>query len=313
MLDSQIITIKYKDSEINTALAKTTAAGSSCTYHFNQNEEYFIKFKTEFTVPSLPIHHDVRIDKPENEYLKKIRSIFNEIFLLAPDLFRESTYFFDPADILKLHFFRVYKIKETRYLYLQKIDLMYRSQEATIIEKGTNDMTPEYKTTNLYANGRFIPLESVVADDDKLPSFQIKQTLSDTWIGESGRGYLAKGIWIDDDLTKFFTQLFLPPKKKIYPCYPFGCQHKTICYTPLDLSPEGRKSSLPYLHNALSFLNPYMGEIQKDLRNSSFTRDSALFKSLKSRVPEGWNVFLENLKMEIYLNDNDMKEFRVEF
>ena len=124
MLDSQIITIKYKDSEINTALAKTTANGSSRTYHFNQNEEYFIKFKTEFTVPSLPIHHDVRIDKPENEYLKKIRSIFNEIFLLAPDLFRESTYFFDPADILKLHFFRVYKIK-----YVLKSNTLRAPQE----------------------------------------------------------------------------------------------------------------------------------------------------------------------------------------
>lgn len=149
-------------------------------------------------------------------------------------------------------------------------------------------------------------------ENEETPTFRIKQTLSDTWIGETGRGYFTKGIWMDDDLTKFFTKLLVPKTVRIYPFYPFVCRYKTICENMADLSPGFRVSSLTHLIQALEFLSPFMEDIQERLRDNQFSEEMEFFQNLKSKVPDYWNLVFQDIKIETYLNQNDMREFKVE-
>jgi hypothetical protein len=79
---------------------------------------------------------------------------------VAPDIFSDLTYFFDPGEILKPCFYRLYRIGESYYLYLLRIDLTFRPLEAELLERGTNDVTSAYRTNRLYIESDFIPLAS---------------------------------------------------------------------------------------------------------------------------------------------------------
>jgi hypothetical protein len=306
---SRLIQAPYADKGINDLLGNLDAAPARYTRHFSQNEDFFIKLSSEFNVPPLPIHHDVKKPKPEREYLLKIKDILTQLVSLAPDVFQELTYFFDPSDILRPAFFRLYRIDSSQYLYLVKLDLLFRSQDDTVIEKGNNDWTPQYRTSNLFLSAFYVPLNSVNLRDGL---FEVKQTVADTWKGERGRGYFAQGIWIDDDLTKFFSRVFLPQGKRAYPFYPFVCQYNTICQNLINLGPDDRRYSLPFLHRAFNFLAPSMRQIERKVRGNGFSEDHDIFKALKSKVPDFWETFFDGLKVETYLNTNDMREFRVE-
>lgn len=309
---SQFINIDYSDSEINKIISSPPTSGVSYTCHFNQNEEFFLKLASDFSVPHLPIHHDVNDPTPKSEYLAGLIDVMEQLFSLVPDLFRDLAYVFNPFEILKPRFFRKYQVEGQDYLYILTCDLLYRSQEDAVIEKGTNDRTAHYSTRNLFIEGLFIPLDEVVQENEGTPTFRIKQTLSDTWIGETGRGYFTKGIWMDDDLTKFFTKLLVPKTVRIYPFYPFVCRYKTICENMADLSPGFRVSNLTHLIHALEFLGPFMEDIQERLRDNQFSEEMEFFQNLKSKVPDYWNLVFQDIKIETYLNQNDMREFKVE-
>jgi hypothetical protein len=311
-LSSQLIGIEYTDIDINSILSSTSPSRAPFTSHFNQNEEFFLKLASEFTVPHLPIHHDVNQPRPGADYLAGLKEVIRQLVSLVPDLFADVTYFFDPFEILKPRFFKHYQLGRRDFLYILTLDLMFRSQEHTVVERGTNDTTPRYKTENLFVEGLFIPLEEVIHRHGAVFSFRVKQTLSDTWIGETGRGYFTKGIWMDDDLTKFFSKLLVPKTVKIYPFYPFVCRYKTICQNLIDLSPELRLSNLPHLHQALEFLTPFIDEIQEELRDSKFSEELDFFQTLKKKVPPYWSSIFQNIKIQVYLNKNDMREFKVE-
>jgi hypothetical protein len=192
------------------------------------------------------------------------------------------------------------------------VDLFYRPQEHVVIEKGSNDRTARYSSCSLFLEGLFIPLDRTAQDNNEGQRFRIKQTLSDTWIGETGRGYFTKGIWMDDDLTKFFTKLLVPKGVRIYPFYPFVCRYKTICESITDLDPGYRDASLSHLTKALEFLSPFMKDIQEQLRDAEFSEETAFFQNLKKVVPDYWKRVFQGIKIEAYLNQNDMREFRVE-
>ncbi len=307
------IRLHYTDKEINEVLGGKNAQGLPYSKHFNQNEEFFLAIEKDFSIPHLPIHHDVRNSTPTKEYLAQLRKAISAIAAMFPDVFDELTYFFDPGEILKPCFFRLYKVGESQYLYLLRIDLAFRPNEYEIINKGSNDQTPEYKTRHLFLEANFIPLQDIQVTDGKIQCFRIRQTISQTWIGETGRGYFVQGIWIDNDLTKFFTKLFLPKGKRVYPFYPFICKYKTICQTVVDLSPEGRRKSLPLLHKAIEFLSPQMETIQKSMRETPFSENLETFKTLKEQVPSAWEKVWETLTVEPYLNEKDMKEFKLEY
>ena len=310
---SRVISINFSDAEINRIANEDGRDGCASSGHFNQSEEFFLKLDTEFEIPQLPIHHDINHVAPKPEYLNAIRDVVRQLVKLVPHIFKDTSYYFEPTEILKPRFCKLYMFKDTPYLYLLKLNLLFRTHDDTIVEKGTNDRTPRYRTRHLFLEGLFIPLESAIEAPDTGSQFAIKQTISDTWIGETGRGYFAKGIWIDDDLTKFFAKLFIPKGKRLYPYYPFVCQYKTFCQALSRLSPADRLEQLPQLHKALDFVLPHMDAIQNDIKGSSFSEDLAIFNTLKSQVDPEWEAVFQNISIDRYLNENDMREFSIAY
>jgi hypothetical protein len=181
-----------------------------------------------------------------------------------------------------------------------------------VIERGSNDTTPRYAARKLFLEPLVIPLEQVVRGNGEVEAFRIRQTISQTWIGEQGRGYFVQGIWIDSDLTKFFSRLFLPPGMKCYPFYPYLCRYKTICQSVIELGPERRKTNIPDLHRALEFLSPAMDSIQAVMKSASFSEDMGYFRELKRRVPESWYSAWAAVRVAAYLNESDRREFSLD-
>ncbi len=306
------IRVNFTDGEINNLFSERSSGASTVSRHFNQSEDFFLKLSEDFFVPSFPIHHDVTVAVPTNRYLETLKIFLSGVVPLVPQVFNGLTYFFDPTDILRPGFFQLYRLGDIHYLYLLKIDLAFKTHDNTLIQQGTNDSTAEYRSRKLFVEGNVIPLDDVQKLDDKVSIFKIKQTIDQVWIGETGRGYLVQGIWIDHELTKFFTKLFLPARKRIYPYYPFQCKYKTVCEEIIDFDFEGRKKSAPHLHRALTFVTPLMKMIQQSLQSNDFSEDLPAFKAIKKRVPPAWDAVWENLTVKPYLNEQDMKEYLIE-
>ncbi len=289
-----------------------TTGAAEYTRHFNQGEDFFLKLTRPFRVPPLPIHHDVRNPKPEDAYLQSLRGLFQTISQALPSIFSEMTYIFDPSEVLRPSFYHLYRIGEQTYLYLMRIDLAYRPQIHKVVERGSNDTTPEYETSQLFLEADLIPLDQVMVEAGKVRAFRIQQSVSQTWIGETGRGYFVQGIWIDRELTKFLSKLFLPKGMRTYPYYPFTCKYRAICYSVIDLEADARKAFLPALHRVTEFIRPHMGTIQEELKQSEFSENLSSFRMLQQKVPAEWQALFSGLTVKPYLNENGMKEFRVE-
>ena len=308
------IRLGYADRAINERLAAVRSnSPEPYTRHYNQGEEFFLELAEYYSVPRLPIHHDVRQTVPRADYMNALRDWVDGFLAVAPDFFTDLTYFFDPGEVLKPCFYRLYRIGESYYLYLLRIDLSYRSMESELIDRGTNDETAAYRTRRVFLESDFIPLASVISEMGKVVAFVVKQSISQNWIGETGKGYLVRGIWMDSELTKFFSKLFLPSGKRSYPFYPFTCRYKTLCMTVPDPGAEARRALLPYLHRAVSFLAPEMEAIQNSLKNVSFVETIPKFLELKEKVPESVAKVWSDIRLTAYLNANEQKEFRLEF
>jgi hypothetical protein len=301
------IGVGYSDRHINAILEAIGRDPRPSTRHFSQGEELFLKLEEEFTVPHFPIHHDVRRAEPSAGYLGALSEVVEQAARLAPQALKDLTYFFDPAEILRPCFYKLYRIEDSSYLYLLRMDLAMKGSDSAVVRRGTNDTTAMYRSRKLFLENTVIPLSDVLRDE-----FRVRQTISQTWIGEFGRGYFQQGIWMDLDLTRFFSRLFLPVGRRTYPFYPFLCKYKTVCGSVIDLSPEGRTATMPCLHRAIGFLLPAMEAIQSEMRHGGFTEDMKIFRDLKARVPEAWYAPWEGIHVESYLNESEMKEFRVE-
>ena len=309
---SNEIRLYYSDPEINETLKTSSSEKSGYSRHFNQNEEFFINISHEIRVPHFPIHHDVRVPKPSDEYLRNLRVLVRDLATNIPEVFENMTYFFDPAEIMRPCFFQLYRIGEQQYVYLLRLDLMFRTHEHTMIEPGDNDRTAVFGSHNIFLEADLVPLNGTKASNGRMQAFEIMQTISQTWIGQTGRGYFVQGIWMDNELTKFFSKLFSPNGRSLYPYYPFSCKYRTICHSVVDLSFEGRKKHLPYLHKALGYLKPKMEFVEKALKNVEFTTDLPAFKTMKSSVPDFWERVWDSFKISRYLNNNDMREYRID-
>jgi hypothetical protein len=117
---------------------------------------------------------------------------------------------------------------------------------------------------------------------------------------------------MDNDLTKFFSKLFLPAGKRTYPFYPYICKYKTVCQNLIDPDPETRGALLPYLHRALHYLRPVMPEIEAALKGRDFSENLETYQMLKQNVPAQWTKIWNGLHLEMYLSSGDMKEYRIE-
>jgi hypothetical protein len=305
------IRVGTTDPAINAAIASIPSAARNAPYamRFNQNEEYFLELGTDISVPSFPIHHDVRTPVPKPEYALPFRELARNLIAAMPGLFRGLSYCFDPAEILKPCFYKLYKVQEELYLYLLRIDLLPRPFDSHVVGRGDNDRTASYTTRRIFVESDLIPLAGLAKEGERLTGFRIRQLVSQTWIGESGKGYTVRGIWMDADLTKFFSKLFLPAGLRVYPFYPLACKYKTVCgFVPVPEA-EARKRALPQLHRAAAFLAPEMERVQRALRETSFTEALPDYVELRARVPDAWREAWREARVEAYLNDRDMKEF----
>ncbi len=307
-----VIRCTYTDPTINQLLKQAGSEAGTFSRHYNQVEEFFIRFERNFSVPRLPIHHDVRVSVPEPRYVQLLTQVLKQLIPLAPRLFGDLTHVFDPTDTLRPSFFHLHLIDSSRYLYLLKLDLMYRPQVHGLVERGSNDLTAAYSSDTLFLEATCIPVREVQTQSGKISTFVIDQTISNTWVDEIGRGYLVQGIWMDNDLTKFFSKLFLPEGKRTYPFYPYICKYKTICQNFIDPDPQTRKELLPYLHRAVQYLRPVMPRIEAALKEGEFSEDNETFRELKRKVPLPWMKIWNGLHLEMYLNSRDMKEYRID-
>jgi len=119
------IRIAYIDSAINKTILGITDDARNVPYgmRFNQSEEFFIELGSPLFVPKLPIHHDIRRSVPDADYATAINGVAGQFATLLPECFSGLTYFFDPAEILKPCFYRLYKAENEVYLYLLRVDL----------------------------------------------------------------------------------------------------------------------------------------------------------------------------------------------
>lgn len=307
------IPLHYTDVSLNSALSNQPDPKVRTTYtrHFNHSEEFFLRFGRPFVVPSFPVHHDVRRKVPLPDYMDKLRTCLLEVHTLVPELLGGLNYLFDPAEVLRPAFYRLYRAGEQYYMYLLRLDLTCRPQIHTVIERGTNDMTPSYRSHELVLEADLIPLTGVTKTNGAVSGFRIDQLISDTWIGETGRGYFVQGIWLDAELTKFFSKLVMPAGRRLYPYYPFSSKFRTITGAVINIDPEGRKATVPVLQRTREFLGPHIEEIQEVLRGSQFAEDLPLFTSLRTRTPAAIRGAFAGLHMQLYLNDQEMREFEV--
>jgi hypothetical protein len=306
------IRVGYADPDINALLAGIGGERRPFGRHFSHNEDFFLELGDSYEVEPLPIHHDVHQPVPSASYRRIIRGVIRQVAALAPQVLAGLTYFFDPAENLRPCFYQVFSVDGVAYLYLVRADLTLRPGDSQVSVRGTNSETPRYSTRRFFLEATVIPLDSVVGPAAAPESFTIRQTISQTWIGEFGRGYFQQGIWMDADLTKFFSKLFLPRGMRVYPYYPFLCKYKTVCGTVIGLEPERRAAMVPQLHRSLGFLLPVLETIQSEMRSVEFSESLPVFQSLKASVPDGWYQDFANVKVAAYLNASAMKEFRIE-
>ena len=300
------------DRALNALLAGARGETRSLSRHFNQAEEFFVRTEAEYAVPQLSIHHDVRRPRPDPVYLTRLGEVLAQLLKLAPQLWQGLTYLFDPAEVLRPSFFQLYGLGGRQYVYLLRLDLAYRPQAHRVLVRGDNDLSPAYSTRELYLESCFIPLERVEAEDGRPRSLRVDQAISSTWVGETGRGYFVQGIWMDNDLTRFFSRLLLPAGKRTYPFYPYLCRYKTLCQNVIRFSALEREAALPFLDRAYAFLKPVMDRVEFALKGKEFSEEHPVFRELKAQVPASWYQPWEALKVEAYLNEQDLKEYRLD-
>ena len=300
------------DPALNALLARSPEGERPLSRHFSQTEEFFVRTQDEYGVPRLAIHHDVRRPEPDPGYLARLGEVLSQLLQLVPQLWRGLTYLFDPAEVLRPSFFQLHRLGERRYLYLLRLDLAYRPQSHRVLERGDNDLSPAYSTRELYLESSLIPLQGVETENGRVDGLLIDQAISNTWVGETGRGYFVQGIWMDNDLTRFFSRLLLPAGQRTYPYFPYLCRYRTLCRSLVRFSAEEREAALPQLDRAYGFLKPVMGRVESALKGREFSEDNPVFRELKSRIPESWYLPWEGLRVEAYLNEYDHKEYRIE-
>jgi len=309
------IRLAYSDPAVNALVSGVSEKAMDVPFktRFGQNEEYFLELPTEIEIPHFPIHHDVRQARPSTIYLESLRSVVRQLVQLLPSTFRDLSHLFDPTETLKPGFYHLYKIQESIYLYVLRLDILNRPLETTLLEAGTNDIIPSYRTRRLYLESELIPLDSIEWENNRIRAFPVRQLISNTWIGETGKGYQVRGIWMDADLSKFFSKLFLPDGKRVYPFLPFFCKYKTVCaFVPIPEAPS-RKKALPLLHRALDFLKPEMERIQNLLKESAFSETNEDFRKLRDQIPLSWRELYREVSVSPYLNARDMKEYELVF
>lgn len=292
------------DAAINSVLREMTHAPVSAPVRFycNEGEDQFLKLEHPLFVPALPVHHSIENSTPPEGYREALYGLVTFIADHAPSLLAGTRWNFDPRSIHAPTFYRVEEFEGQAYLYMVLVDLACRTLESEIVEPGTNDRTPAFRTHNLYFECDYFPLNGLDSD-----SLVLNQTIPVTWKGESGEGYMIHGIWMDADINKFFSKLVLPSGTRNHPYYPVTCKQHCV-----SLNAYGVESPA-LLHQIRPHIEGSLDRILEELHANSFSEDSALFRELKDQFPSAPGERWKNLRITASLNDNDQKEYTIEF
>jgi hypothetical protein len=279
---------------------------------FNQNEEFFLVLPSPLLVTSLPIHHDVQQKFPDAARREAMAAVVAQLGKLVPGLLGGFQWFFDASECLRISFYQLSEIQDANYITLLRIDLAYRPMIHRLVAAGDNDRTAAYETDRLFLDVDIVPLRGLTRRGGMV-EMAIRQTVSETWIGETGRGYFVQGIWLDRELTKFFSKLFLPAGKRLFPYFPVNCKFRAVCGQPFRLDAAGRHQGVELLHACRAFLEVRVPAIEKALHRSAFSEELPLFQQLRGEAPGGIRQVYEPLSMRSYLNQQEMKEYELSY
>jgi len=305
-----VLQLRFSDDEINTILEGAEGTDVPVERRFSQSEDYYLQLTDPFSVPSLPIHHDVNSHKPVRAYLTGLRYVVRELAERLPSWFHGLRHVFTGRDVLRPAFYYLQSFGDAMYLLLLRIDLTYDPMRHEAEERTTNDLTPRYRTDRLPVEADIVPLTDV-HEADPYGYLAIEQSVSETWIGESGRGYFVQGMWLDRELSKFFTKLFLPPGKRIHPYYPVSCKYRSVTHALLDFGANARREGARFLHEARCFLLPYLRDIEASLHDDDFSEELPRFRHIRSQVPTHLTERFRSLRVKPFLNEQEMREFVV--
>lgn len=304
--------IRGMESCFNEAL-RSTAAPRSCSLHFNQGEDFFIRLADEVMIPSFPVHHDIRV---HHAVEVEKQALLAALTTLAPHVgkfLQDMQFFFDPTENQKPSFIQFLNCEGQLYAGIIRLDLAFRASTCRVVQRGTNDQTASYASRHFVVEADLIPLLDRQRLADGSLELTLSQTISETWIGETGRGYFLQGIWLDREISKFFTRLFLPRGKRLYPYYPLNCKYRSTTFQLVDLSPESRIRACRFLHQARQVLEPNIRLIEESLHRQDFSEELDSFVQLKTRVDPAMEAFFTPYAIRSYLNEQEMKEYEITF
>ena len=271
---------------------------------YNQNEDQFLRLSVPLEIPAMPVHHTIDDPIPPDGYIDIILNLVTYLGNHCREIADGTTWYFNPVSIHTPNFYRLIHFENELYLYHLMIDLTCRPLECEILEMGTNNRTHAYRTDRLFFECNYYPVKHY---DDARHTVLLDQTIPVTWKGESGQGYMVHGIWMDSDINKFFSKLILPAGKRNHPYYPVTCKQHCI-----SMNAFGQKSP-EQLHRISAYIKPALNDILEDLQATPFSELSSLFIQLKKDVPPILGRRWEQLKVKASLNEQDQKEYTVEF
>jgi hypothetical protein len=309
--NTSFIPMVYTDAALTSIAPAGEPTAGVCTRHFTQTEDFFLKLDFDYLTPRFRFHHDIARNVPDDDYLQALGETLRLLSGRLPEVFGGLTYFFDPQELFKPSFFKLYECHGSLFLYLLRLDLGFRPNYQTIVECGDNDLSHICRSDCLFLEPLLIPLVRFETEGGAARAV-VKSLISQTWIGEYGRGFFRQGIWMDNDLTKFFTRLFVPPERRPYPLFPFQCNYRTFCAMPVRFTAAVHLAAAAALGEALAFIEPSLPEIQRALKLSVFSEDLPVFRELKAAAGLSIGAAWDTVSVRTYLNKNGLKEYQLE-
>ncbi len=143
-------------------------------------------------------------------------------------------------------------------------------------------------------------------------TLRIREVFSETWVGETGRGYFVQGIWIDRDLTRFLSAAVTPRGHRLYPYFPVSCKYRSLGIALVEFAAEALEGYASLLTGVCESIEPRAREIEAALKEQDYDPKMPLLEELRNQMApeltEPWRRF----STRPYLNDYDMREFALE-
>lgn len=306
MSAADLIEIREIES-VNRLLSAAQSDAIPASAHFSVDEQFFLKSSDPIRIPQFPVHHDVRNPVPDEEYLSSLKPALTALIERFPGLFRACRYSFDPAYPHEAVFYRLLNAGSETFVYIFRVSLSFVPRMHVVVEKGSNDYTASYWTNRIPVDALIMPVAQVDSD-----TVRVERYISSTWIGETGRGYLTQGIWVDRDFSKILSQIVNRNSSRAYPWFPVSTRYNTISYRPIELTMHAIDELTHHVATIRHSLASHMSEIESLLRSGDREALSGLAETLAAAFPERERERYRGIRTRPYLNEFDQKEYQIE-